>query len=91
MAEHVATESNPLMLRAAELNLADTVKLFDGAFGWGLVKKITKDSVVIFRPYGCTEDFSYTGGVICLMGYEEINCDITSSRTFTVVRRKELK
>lgn len=54
-----------------DLNLADIVRLFDGPYGFATVKQITTDVVVFFRPYVLTQDFSYTGGVICSIGIEE--------------------
>jgi hypothetical protein len=89
--EFKITESNPRQLGPSELRLADTIKLFDGPFGWGIVKKITKDEVHIFRPYGTTLDFSCTSGVICLIGTEEVRYPIDSRTLFKVYGRKELK
>jgi len=56
---------------ASDLALGDIVRVFDGPFGDGVVRKITTSGAVIFRPYATTDDFSYTGGVIPYIGVEE--------------------
>jgi hypothetical protein len=58
--------------KISELHLGDTVKLFDGPFGFGVVTKISGGVVKVFRPYATTADFSYTGGVIPYIGTEEV-------------------
>lgn len=64
------------ILRPSELRLGDTVQLMsdDGptmrSFGCSIVKQVEDDSVTLFRPYGATANFSYTGGVICYVGID---------------------
>lgn len=78
--------------RIKELQLADVVELFEGPFGTGTVRQITADEVVISRPYGVTQDFSYTGGVPYSVGVEE--CRYLREHTdtvFKVYQRKILR
>lgn len=59
-------------VRLCDLELGDVVELFEGPYGHATVKKITDDQVTFFRPYVHHDDFSYTGGVICYIGIEEV-------------------
>jgi len=61
-----------MQLRMSDLRLGDTVNCFDGSFGTGIVKQITENSVIVFRPYGTCADFSMSSGVICYTEIEEI-------------------
>jgi len=77
-------------MKASELNLGDTVRLFDGAFGDAVVQQITDEGVTFFRPYATTADFSYTGGAIPYIGIETRHT--VSLETFVnVLRRAEPK
>jgi len=58
-------------LRASEFRLGDVVQLFDGPYGTATVRQIENDVVTFFRPYVQSEDWSYTGGVICTIGIEQ--------------------
>ena len=80
----------PMQLRTSDLRLGDTVNCFDGSFGTGIVRQITGDSVLVFRPYGTCGDFAYTGGVICYTGIEEISYPLNSLHLMTVYSRKHL-
>lgn len=58
-----------------ELQLGDTVELFDGPYGTGIVCEITDKDVWFYRPYGTNAGFSCTSphggiGVICYTGLE---------------------
>ena len=62
-----------MMVEIKDLKLGDVVNLDTQAYGHATVRKINEDgTVVVFRPYVHTEDFSYTGGVICYIGTENI-------------------
>ena len=81
-----------LKVKANELRLADTIRIPSAGIKWNcaIVRQIKETSIELFRPYGTTADFSYTGGVICYIGIEcyEIprdNCE------FVVIERKVLK
>lgn len=65
------------MKTAAELKLGDVVELFDGPYGTATVKQIKDNEVTFFRPYAQAENWSYTGGVLCLVGIEEFSRPIT--------------
>lgn len=78
-------------LKVSELKLADVVELFEGPFGTGVVRQITKEQVIISRPYGVTGDFSYSGGVSFSVGVEECRYFLSSLHTFTVFQRKDLR
>ncbi len=77
-------------MKVKDLRLGDVVRLFEGAYGTATVKQ-TKDGVVtLFRPYGHTSDFSYTGGVICYVGMESIVYHDTSEQDFHLYSRGEV-
>jgi hypothetical protein len=77
--------------KVTELQLADTVELFEGPFGTGTVRQITEDQVIIARPYGVSGDFSYTGGVLFSVGVEECRYLLSSNAVFKVYQRKKLR
>lgn len=77
-------------LRNCDLRLGDTVKVFDGSFGTGIVKQITERDVIVFRPYGTCSDFACTAGVICYTGIEEVSYPINSLHLMTVYSRKHI-
>ncbi len=80
------------MLKASELKLADEVQLFDGAYGTATVKNITENGeITFFRTYVASADFSYTGGVICTIGIEEVVYHRSDTKMFKVWNRKDLK
>lgn len=59
-------------VKVGALNLGDVVRVWnDDAYGDATVKQIKDGQVTFFRPYVQTADFSYTGGVICYLGFEE--------------------
>jgi hypothetical protein len=80
-------------IKARDMKLADTVRY--APFGWAwnvaIVKQITATDVVLFRPYGTTADFSYTGGVICYIGTEQYTIPLSSDSEYELLERKELK
>jgi hypothetical protein len=81
----------PMTVKIADLKLADTVELFEGAYGTGTVSQIKDGIVTIMRPYGATAEFSYTGGVIFYTGLETCTYLIQADRSLKVYSRKELK
>lgn len=85
----MAAQNIPL----AEIKLADTVKLFDGPWGFAIVTKITADEIILIRPYGTTADFSYTAGVMFYTGQEECRYQFADTRfkTLEVWDRKNLR
>lgn len=69
-----------------DLQLGDVVELFESEpYAHATVKKLSSNTATFFRPYVHTADFSYTGGVICYIGIEELTCPLTQS--FRVIRR----
>lgn len=61
-------------VKASELSLGDVVRFWDNdGYGDATVKQVKDGEVVFFRPYVQTADFSYTGGVICYLGFEEFS------------------
>ncbi len=75
-----------------ELRLADKIiSKVDPALGIETVKKIENGMVTLFRPYTQTADFSYTGGVICYIGFEEYEIYQNSPAEYALLERKELK
>lgn len=61
------------LIRAIDMQLADTIQPIENSDGFTTctVKQVTETQVTLFRPYVHTADFSYTGGVICYIGFEE--------------------
>lgn len=79
------------LIKISELQLGDFVSLFpDEPFSTSIVKQIKDGRVTLFRPYGTTADFSYTGGVITYIGIEDFSLDI-SDNMITLYRRTTLK
>jgi len=68
------TTNTPFLCPAAHLRLGDRVRIGsqDDPFNTAIVKKVTETEALLYRPYGHSEDFSYSGGVICYVGIEEI-------------------
>lgn len=78
----------PMRVTAEHLQLADVLKLGDYPFSYAVVKRITEDEVICFRPYATTADFSYTGGVIPYIGIEEVSLYKHDGREVEVIERK---
>ena len=84
---------NHKVITAKEMQLADTIglsSLIGDAWGTAVVRQIKDGYVTLFRPYVHTEDFSYTGGVICYLGTEEFTFSQDNSREYVLLDRKEL-
>ena len=76
-----------MMVKASELQLGDIVKVFEGAYGTATVKQIKDNLITFFRPYVHTDDFSYTGGVLCYTGVEEFHSFANSEETYELLRK----
>ena len=81
-----------------EMRLADTVIRLDQSgypdllAGPLTVKQIKDGLVHLFRIYTSTADFSYTGGVICYIGYEDFRVSADDNQDhWLLLARKELK
>jgi len=80
------------MIKPKDMQLADTVQYRPfGKWSNAIVKQIKDGEVTLFRPYGHTADFSYTGGVICYIGVEEYQIPLTSDAEYELLDRKELR
>jgi len=75
----VKTDPRTPFVLPSSLKLGDTVRLGGGPFMDAKVKNITKDEVVLLRAYVACGSFSYTGGVICTLGFEEVKYLLTST------------
>jgi hypothetical protein len=73
---------------ASQLKLGDVIQVFEGPYGTATVKKIESEKLTLFRPYALTQDWSYTGGVICTLGIEEYSIFITNSKMEYVLWRR---
>jgi len=83
-----------MLIKTSELRLADVITMQgrEGKpFNTSIVVKITDRAVTLFRPYGHTGDFSYTGGVIPYTGIEHWDIEIESRTMWNLHTRKELK
>ena len=83
----------PIHAQTKDLQLADVVQLnFATAMPWhtSTVQQIKDGYATLFRPYVHTEDFSYTGGVICYIGIETFEVPM-DSREVIILERKTLK
>ena len=81
-------------MKAIELKLGDRVRPknpFMRCFNDMVVKQIHNEEVTFFRPYVHTADFSYTGGVICLIGIEEFGCSIHSTEDYELLDSVNLR
>lgn len=84
----------PRLIKTSELQLADVVvQTPNGGTPWGatIVTQVTDEEVSLFRPYGHTADFSYTGGVIPYVGIETYKVERDRDIEWTLYERKELK
>ena len=65
--------ATPTLVPLSSLSLGDVVRLNgQGVYSDATVKKLNEDgSVQVIRPYIQTADFSYTGGVMCYIGFED--------------------
>lgn len=82
------------VLTARDMQLGDTVELVsEKPTPWSscIVRRATDEEVTLFRPYGVTADFSYTGGVICYVGIEEYKVLRDSSIPYRLLARQVLK
>jgi hypothetical protein len=61
----------PLKVKATDLRIGDVVRLNDLPWSTSIVKNIKDNLIHLWRPYGTTADFTYTGGVICYTGTED--------------------
>ena len=76
-----------------DMQLGDTVRYtpFGSAWNIAIVKQVTADEVTLFRPYGTTADFSYTGGVICYVGIETCTVPRNSDAQYELLERRTLR
>ncbi len=82
----------PRTIKTSELQLADKIYSPDNYdLGNSVVKQIKEGMITLFRPYPITENFSYTGGVICSIGIDEYTICQDSDRKWILISRKELK
>lgn len=71
------------------LKVGDVIKISscETPYNHCTVKKVlpNDEGVILFRPYVHTSDFSYTGGIICYVGFEEYT--LHSGLVYLVERR----
>lgn len=80
----------PTKIKARDLQLADVIEITTGGYRTATVKQIQDGYATLFRPYVHTDDFSYTGGVICYIGIETFQIRMDESE-LTLWARKTLK
>lgn len=77
---------------AREMQLGDVIEHSPhGVWSTCIVKQITASEVRLFRPYGTTADFEYTGGVICYVGIEEFGLYLSSDCKYDLRYRCQLR
>ena len=76
-----------------EMELGDTVQYmpFGSAWNMAIVKQVTATEVILWRPYGTTADFSYTGGVICYVGWEQYSIPRENNGEYKLLYSQDLK
>ena len=86
------------IIKTCELQIGDTVcaELNDDPMPsrpWSttFVVQIKDGQVHLWRPYGHTADFSYTGGVVPYIGVEQYQVAFNSETMWLLFRRKELR
>lgn len=81
------------IIKTEDLQLADVISLEDCnyPFSTSIVKKIEGEVITLFRLYGTTANFSYTGRVICYIGFEEYKAYKGDSHNWILWERKNLK
>ena len=81
------------LINTDQLQLADVVSRYPSGQTCGtcIVKRVVDGHVTLFRPYGTTTDFSYTGGVICLIGIEEYDVEYVQDVQWVLHERKTLR
>ena len=76
-----------------DMQLGDIVQL-NGVDQWEYstctVKQIKDGYVTLFRPFVHTNNFSYTGGVICYIGIEESKISVDSHHEYLLFRRVKI-
>lgn len=76
-----------------DLQLGDVIRvpsMPDAPWNTGIVKNVSEGRIEIFRPYGTTADFTYTGGVICYTGIEQFPIlPCTGERVWVYQRTKK--
>ena len=80
-----------LEMTTDQLRLGDVVQCFEGAWGTAIVQKVEEKQVTYYRPYGHSEDWSYTGGIICYSGLEVFSEPRNAFRTVKVYRREDVR
>lgn len=75
-------------VKGTELALGDIVlcSAHGDTYNCATVKQLSEHEVTLFRPYVQTDDFAYSGGIICYIGIEEFKA--SRSGMFTLLRRK---
>lgn len=81
----------PKEIRVPDMQLGDTIALFDGAFGTAIVTQIKDGRITLFRPYATTANFAYSGGAIPYIGMETIELFDYSLHVYPLLGRKELR
>jgi len=70
-------------IKTKELQLGDVISLYEGAYSTATVKKITEDSITLFRPY------VHNPGIICYIGIEEFTIHRNTDQDFVLFFRKK--
>jgi len=77
----------PYRAKTKDLRIGDQVRIGDMPYGVATVKKI-ETHVTVFRPYVHHDNFTYTGGVICYVGFEEFM--LTDDSEVIVLRESDI-
>lgn len=80
------------VITAKDMQVGDTVQMhFPDPLPWStcVVRQIADGRVHLFRPYATTADFTTTSGVICYIGIEEYQIELTSSVTYRLLERSK--
>lgn len=74
----------PYEIQAKDARLGDVVQLSPQPFNHATIVAITETGVKVCRPYVHTSDFTYTGGVLRYLGWEEF--DLYPTTTVLIIQ-----
>lgn len=84
----------PTTIAARDIKLGDTIELAfmpTTSFRMAVARQVTDKEITLFRIYIHTSDFSYSGGVVCYQGHEDVVISRDSTTLLRLCERRELR